>query len=72
MTHLFKLQSEQIDLFIRSITETKITYSIHSKEGKLMQPIIETEYKIEPDNNVYFGEVFIPLNYFEHVKSILN
>jgi hypothetical protein len=72
MTHLFKLQSEQIDLFIRNISETKIIYTIHSKEGKLMQPIIETEYHIKEDNNVYFGEVSIPLNYFDHIKLILN
>ena len=70
MTHLFKVPLQHADMFIRNITDITIEYSVHEKAGKLLEPVSVTDYEIK-EGKVYFGNKFIPEDYFKYIKQVL-
>jgi hypothetical protein len=70
MTHLFKVPLQNSDVFIRNITDSTIEYSVYEKGGKLLEPVSVTDYEIK-EGKVYFGSKFIPEDYFEYIKQVL-
>lgn len=71
MTHLFKVPLQHSDMFIRTITDSNIEYSVHDKQGKLLEPLANDSYESKEDGKVYFGNKFIPESYFQHIKQTL-
>lgn len=72
MNHLFKVELERSDMFIRSIDDTHIVYQVREKDtGKLMEAEKKSVYTIATDKRVYFDSRFIALDLFNHIKNIL-
>ena len=70
MKHLFKVPLQNSDMFVSSITDKHITYTVRDVKGNLLEPESTSEY-VEVDGKVEFGNRFIQSEYFDYIKQVL-
>ena len=71
MKHAVKIPLETSDMFISSITDEDITYTIRDKEtGKLIESELKSKYKIQ-DDVLYFDSRYIHSQLAERVRTFL-
>lgn len=72
MTHLFKIQLPNSDMFIREIVGDRITYEVREKDtGKLLEHQRTSKFDVGSDQCVHFDNRYIHVSVFARVLQTL-
>lgn len=74
MTHLFKIQNQFADVFIKKINKDDLIYEVRDKTtGVLMEPERTARYYIdELQKKIHFDERYMSFELFNNAYAALN
>lgn len=74
MTHLYKIENQFADIFIKTITKENIIYEVRDKiTGVLMEPERTAKYYIdELQKKIHYDERYMSFDLFNRAYSVLN